>query len=133
MARGAGCPLEISHLKTEGPRNWNKLDAAFARIAPARQAGVDVTFDRYPYLAYSTGLTNLFAAASRDGGTDAFLARLTDPSSAPRLRSEALDKIELLGGWDNVMIVSVRAPAACFTTCAVPVLPATLMPSSRAA
>jgi N-acyl-D-amino-acid deacylase len=110
VARGAGCPLEISHLKTEGPRNWNKLDAAFARIAAARQNGVDVTFDRYPYLAYSTGLTNLFAAASRDGGTDAFLARLTDPSSAPRLRSEALDKIELLGGWDNVMIVSVRAP-----------------------
>ena len=25
-------------------------------------------------------------------------------------RTEALDKIDLLGGWDNVMIVSVRAP-----------------------
>jgi N-acyl-D-amino-acid deacylase len=110
VARGAGCPLEISHLKMEGPRNWNKLDAAFGRIAAARRNGTDVTFDVYPYVAYSTGLTNLFLATSRDGGTDAFLARLTDSRTADRLRGEALAKIALLGGWDNVMIVSVRAP-----------------------
>jgi N-acyl-D-amino-acid deacylase len=110
VARGAGCPLEISHLKMEGQRNWNKLDAAFDRIARARRDGVDVTFDVYPYVAFSTGLTNLFPAASRDGGADAFLARLTDPSTAARLRAEALAKVELLGGWNSVMIVSVRAP-----------------------
>ena len=55
VARGAGCPLQISHLKTQGPRNWNKLDDVFARIAAARAAGCDVTFDRYPYIAYQTG------------------------------------------------------------------------------
>ena len=60
MARGAGCPLQISHLKTQGPRNWNKLDTAFARITDARRAGCDAAFDRYPYIAYQTGLTNLF-------------------------------------------------------------------------
>ena len=40
VARGAGCPLQISHLKTQGPRNWNKLDTAFARVAAARAAGL---------------------------------------------------------------------------------------------
>ena len=39
VARGAGCPLQISHLKTQGPRNWSKLDTAFTRIAAARKAG----------------------------------------------------------------------------------------------
>ena len=77
----------------------------------ARRAGCDVDLRpvSVPRL-FQTGLTNSFAAGSRDGGTDAFLARLTDPSTAPRMRTEALGKIELIGGWDNVMIVSVRAP-----------------------
>jgi len=107
VARGAGCPLQISHLKTQGPRNWSKLDAAFARVAAARAAGCDAAFDRYPYIAYQTGLTNLFPVWSRDGSTAAFLGRLTDPSTADKIKQETLAKIELLGGWDNVMIANV--------------------------
>ena len=110
VARGAGCPLQISHLKTQGPRNWSKLDTVFARIDAAARGGLDVAFDRYPYVAYATGLSNLFPVWSRDGGTDAFLARLVDPSVAPRIRAETLAKVELIGGWENVHISSVRAP-----------------------
>ncbi len=109
VARGARCPLQISHLKAEGPRNFGKLDAIFARVAAARRDGIDVAFDRYPYVAYQTGLTNLFPIWSRDGGTDAFLARLTDAATASRIQTETLAKVELIGGWDNVMITSVRA------------------------
>lgn len=109
VARGAKCPLQISHLKTQGPRNWGKLDAAFARVAAARKDGIDAAFDRYPYTAYSTGLTNLFPVWSRDGGTDAFLARLSDSSTAARIKQATLDKVELIGGWGNVHITSVRA------------------------
>ena len=110
VSEGARCPLQISHLKTQGPRNWPKLDQVFQRIDAARARGTNVMFDRYPYLAYSTGLTNLFPVWSRDGGTDAFLARLSDPSVAPRIEQETRAKIELIGGWDNVQISSVRAP-----------------------
>ncbi|MGV3708856.1 MAG: N-acyl-D-amino-acid deacylase family protein [Gemmatimonas sp.] len=109
VARGAKCPLQISHLKTQGPRNWKKLDDAFARVAAARRDGIDAAFDRYPYTAYSTGLTNLFPVWSRDGGTEAFLARLSDPAMAPRIKQATLDKVELIGGWGNVHITSVRA------------------------
>ncbi len=107
VARGAGCPLQISHLKMQGTRNWPKLDTALARIAAARAAGVDVQFDVYPYEAYSTGLTNLFPVWSRDGGTNAFLARLKDATVSPRIRREALAKVELIGGWENVQISRV--------------------------
>ena len=109
VARGAGCPLQISHHKTQGPRNWGKLDDAFRLIDEARAAGLEVTFDRYPYLAYSTGLTNLFPVWSRDGGTEAFLGRLDDAATSPRIRAEALAKVELIGGWNSVQITSVRA------------------------
>ncbi len=109
VARGAKCRLQVSHLKTQGPRNWNKLDAAFARIMDARKAGIDAAFDRYPYIAYQTGLSNLFPVWSKDGGTAAFLAKLTAQGSALRIRAEAIGKADLIGGWDNVLIASARA------------------------
>jgi N-acyl-D-amino-acid deacylase len=108
VARGAGCPLQISHLKAQGPRNWSKLDVAFARIAAARSAGCDAAFDRYPYTAYQTGLSNLFPVWSRDDSTGAFLARLTNASTADRIRKETLAKVELIGGWNNVMLSNVN-------------------------
>ena len=109
VARGARCPLQISHLKTQGPRNWSKLDTVFQRIEAARKEGLDVAFDRYPYIAYQTGLTNLFPVWSRDGGTAAFLARLDSASVAPRIKAETLAKVELIGGWDNVQVSGVRS------------------------
>ena len=111
IARGASCPLEISHLKTGGPRNWGKIDAVFARLAAARQAGLDVTFDRYPYVAWATGLSNRFPVWSRDGGDSAFLRRLDDSTAGPRIRAEALADVELVGGWHNILLTDVDAPA----------------------
>jgi N-acyl-D-amino-acid deacylase len=109
VARGAGSRLQISHLKTQGPRNWDKLDKVFLLIEAARSAGTNVMFDRYPYLAYSTGLTNLFPVWSRDGGTKAFLARLSDPATSSRVKQETLAKVELIGGWENVQLSGVSA------------------------
>ena len=102
VARLAKCPLQISHLKTQGPRNWSKLDDVFKRIDDVRKGGMDVMFDRYPYIAYQTGLTNLFPVWSRDGGTQAFFRRLDDSSTAPRIKQETLAKVDLIGGWNNV-------------------------------
>ena len=110
VARTAGCGLQVSHLKTQGPRNWDKLDEAFRRLTDARTAGMNVAFDRYPYIAYSTGLTNLFPVWSRDGGIQAFLQRLTNDDTRGRIREETLAKVELIGGWGNVQISSVRSP-----------------------
>ncbi|HEY0243526.1 MAG TPA: D-aminoacylase [Gemmatimonadaceae bacterium] len=109
VARGAGCPLQISHLKTQGPRNWPKLDQVLVLIQAARAARTDVMFDRYPYVAYATGLTNLFPVWSRDGGIDRFLARVSDSATAGRIRQQTLAKVELIGGWDNVQLSGVKA------------------------
>jgi N-acyl-D-amino-acid deacylase len=109
VARDAGCPLQISHLKTQGPRNWGKLNDVFARVASARRSGQDVSFDRYPYVAYQTGLTNLFPVWSRNGGTREFLLRVSHRDTADQIRKETLAKIDLIGGWDNVMISGVAS------------------------
>jgi N-acyl-D-amino-acid deacylase len=111
VARGAGCPLQIAHLKTQGPRNWGKLDEVFARVAETRRAGIDAAFDRYPYLAYQTGLSNLFPVWARDGRTEQFLQRLDDPATASRIRAYAEERAALIGGWHNVQISGVNNAA----------------------
>lgn len=111
VARGAGCPLQIAHLKTQGPRNWSKLDAVFAKVAEARAAGIDAAFDRYPYLAYQTGLSNLFPVWARDGKPEDFLRRLDEPATAARIREYAEERAALIGGWHNVQISGVSAAA----------------------
>jgi N-acyl-D-amino-acid deacylase len=108
IARGAGCPLQISHLKTSGPKNWHKIGDVLGRIEAAKSAGMDVAFDRYPYVAYQTGLTNLFPNWALDGGDEAFLARLTAPETAERIRAATLAKVETVAGWNSVMISSVH-------------------------
>lgn len=104
VGRVARVAVQVSHLKAQGERNHWKADAAFAAIEAARAAGVDVHFDRYPYIAYATGLSNLFPASARAGGTARFLARLADPETAPALERACRDKIALLGSWDAVQI-----------------------------
>lgn len=111
IARGAGCPLQISHLKTSGPRNWHKIGDALGAIDAAHAGGMDIAFDRYPYVAYQTGLTNLFPIWALDGGTDAFLARLVATDTAERIRAATLGKVEKLAGWNSVMISAVADPA----------------------
>ena len=109
VGRMARVPVQISHLKAQGERNWWKAATVLGAVEQARSAGIDVHFDRYPYVAYATGLSNLFPSWARDGGTAAFLRRLADPSERERLELYCRDKVALLGSWDAVQISSTRS------------------------
>lgn len=102
----AGVPVQVSHLKAQGQRNYWKAEAALAILETARAGGLDVDFDRYPYVAYATGLSNLFPASARGGGTQAFLARLYDDEAGAALEAAARAKVALLGDWNSVQISS---------------------------
>jgi N-acyl-D-amino-acid deacylase len=104
----AGVPVQISHLKAQGRRNWWKAATVLRTIEGARESGVDVHFDRYPYVAYGTGLSSLFPTWARAGGTEAFLRRLEDPEMLPRIAAFTRAKVALLGSWDAVQITSTR-------------------------
>ncbi len=109
VGRLAEVPVQISHLKAQGQRNWWKCEPVLQALERARADGVDVMYDRYPYVAYSTGLSNLFPVWARDGGTEMFLARLDDPDEAPRIERAVRAKVAQLGSWDAVQVTSTGA------------------------
>jgi N-acyl-D-aspartate/D-glutamate deacylase len=51
-----GVPVQISHHKASGRRNWGLVERSLALIESARGRGLDVTADQYPYTAGSTSL-----------------------------------------------------------------------------
>ena len=112
VGRLANVPVQISHLKAQGKRNYWKADAALKLIEQARADGVDVHFDRYPYTAYATGLSNLFPSEYRTGGNQAFLRRLRDPEYANLLENACREKVALLGDWNSIQISSTGASSA---------------------
>jgi N-acyl-D-amino-acid deacylase len=106
IASRAGVPVQISHLKAQGERNWWKAEPVIRTILEARSSGLDVAFDVYPYVAYSTGLANLFPLSMRDGGDSAFLARLRDPETRAIGERAVREKVADLGSWDSVQVTS---------------------------
>jgi N-acyl-D-amino-acid deacylase len=88
ISRRSGAPAEIWHFKAAGPRNWHKLEAAIARVEQARSAGLRITADMYPYVASSTGLDATMPGWVQEGGHQAWVARLRDPSARARVRQE---------------------------------------------
>ena len=112
VGRLAGVPVQVSHLKAQGERNWWKASVILDLLEEVREAGVDVHFDRYPYVAYATGLSNLFPSWARAGGNRAFLGRLKDPDTRPALEAYAREKVAQLGSWNSVQISSASGANA---------------------
>jgi len=112
IGRQAGLPVQISHLKAEGRRNWGKSEAALIEIDRARQEGMGVTFDVYPYTAWNTGLPQLLPAWAREGGIREMLDRLRDPVTREKLHRElAAAAASDPGRWERRMIASVESKA----------------------
>ncbi|REE77504.1 N-acyl-D-amino-acid deacylase [Rhodococcus wratislaviensis] len=89
VAEQAGARLEISHLKAMGQENWGSVRHALDVIDAARDRGVNVTTDVYPYTASSTDLATRLPQWALDGGRPALLEHLADPKQRLRL-AEAL-------------------------------------------
>jgi N-acyl-D-amino-acid deacylase len=77
-------------------------------IEKAASEGMDIHADRYTYVAYHTNLSALFPLWARDGGTQAFIDRLSDKSTKEKMKEFVEKKISNLDGdWNGVLISSV--------------------------
>ena len=100
IAREAGVPAEIYHLKASGQSNWHKMDSVFAMVEAARAEGLKITADMYTYPAGSTGLDATMPPWVQDGGTKAMLDRIRNPGMRARIAKEMNTPIN---AWENML------------------------------
>lgn len=99
IGKSARISVEISHLKSAGKSNWGKVKAALRVIDAAREEGVEISYDFYPYAAGSTGLYACLPPWVHENGKDEMLARLKDNSVRKRIK----EYIKRKDGWENLV------------------------------
>lgn len=103
IAREAGIPAEIYHLKMAGERNWWKLDSVIAMINGANASCLKITTDMYTYPAGATGLDASMPPWVQEGGYDAWSKRLRDP----KIRKQILREMrEPSDKWENLLLMA---------------------------
>ena len=103
IASKAKIPVEIWHLKTAYKNNWGRMPHVLTRIKQARDSGLDITADIYPYIAGSTSLSASLPPWALEGGTEKMLERLRDASTRQRLKKEISEDQR---AWENIYLGS---------------------------
>jgi N-acyl-D-amino-acid deacylase len=94
IGREANMPVEISHFKLSGQQNWGRSKETVAMIVKARQEGIDVTIDQYPYTASSTSISTLLPDDVLSDGRDSIKARLQRPEVRKYVTDYILAKLK---------------------------------------
>ncbi len=107
----ADIPIVLTHHKAMGVPMWGASVKTLSLVDSAREAGIDVMMDQYPYTASYTSLAVTIPAWAMDGGQKAFLMRVDDPI----LKDSILGGIEYnilndRGGGDLRRIQLSRTP-----------------------
>ena len=122
IGQRAGVPVQYSHLAIIAKPDlggWRKPADRRGHgyemlevFENARDEGLDITYDSYPYTAASGDLDQGVPNWALAGGIDEYMARLRDPETRARIRKEMTAG---LGGvpprWDTGRIASVKTEA----------------------
>lgn len=99
IGREAGLPVEIFHLKVSGKPRWGSMVKVVEKIQAARDSGLDIRANQYPYITGGTALASSLPPWVADGGGAKLLERLHDPVVRARIKKEmATDHPD----WENL-------------------------------
>lgn len=86
QGRGARCPVHVSHLKVVYARGVERAEAVLERMTAAREGGLRVTADLYPYVASYTTIGIVFPEWAKPPNDYAEVARTRRVELASFLR-----------------------------------------------
>lgn len=122
IAKTAGVPLHVSHLKVMGHDNFGTIDKVFEKLDAAEADGLEVRFDCYPYTAGMTSLGALLPPWAFEGGVETMVERLKVQENRNRIKKELNEGIpgwqcfyQMAGGWDGVVVASVMTEKNKYT------------------
>lgn len=98
IGRESGCRIHFSHFKCCGKNNWDKVPEMMKKLDAAREEGMHVSFDQYPYVAGSTMMSVILPPWVHDGGTEKVIERLGNEDLRRKMKQDIENG---LPGWDN--------------------------------
>jgi N-acyl-D-aspartate/D-glutamate deacylase len=105
---GSGTRLQISHLIFVGRKTWPTVEQAIARVERAREDGLDVAFDAFPYTAGNTTASVLFPPEMLPH----LESLLQSPEALDGIRKLARGVFEQIGFFlEDIQIMCANAPA----------------------
>jgi N-acyl-D-amino-acid deacylase len=111
IGRETGAAVQISHYKAAGRANWSKSPQGLALIDQARNEGLDVTTDMYPYLAGGTSLVAVLPEWAQEGGKEAIRQRLADPMTRQKMAADMKTTgFFRIAEWDKVLLGTEKKP-----------------------
>jgi N-acyl-D-amino-acid deacylase len=103
IAREAGIPAEVYHIKAAGRQNWDKIDNLLSHIETARNEGLNIRANMYTYTAAGTGLDACLPPWTEDGGYPALFKRLRDPATRAKIAAEVKTPTN---DWENLYLAA---------------------------
>jgi N-acyl-D-amino-acid deacylase len=105
-----GLPTQVTHHKMIGRAAWGRSVDSLRLVREARERGVDVTVDQYPYTASSTALSAaLLPPWSLAGGQSALRERLSDAAQRARILEVVKDRIRNERGGGDPRNIQIAA------------------------
>ena len=109
IGQRADIPVQFSHLAITDPRVYGEGPSMVDLMVKAREGGLDITYDMYPYTAAGAGFNQLMPLWVQAGTIEDFMERLRDLDIRPRVRREIAAG---LGGlepqWDTWCVAYIH-------------------------
>ncbi len=111
VGREAQIPVEISHFKIAFKPLWGKSTETVAMVEKARQEGIDINIDQYPYAASSTNMGTLLPAWALADGDTAMLKRFADTPIHAQIKAEMIANLtkDQRKNWDYAVVAHSKA------------------------
>ena len=110
IAEECNIAVEVSHHKVLGKYNWGKVNASLREMKKARNRGIDISCDVYPYIACSTTITSILPIWVLEGGVGKAIERLKDIKLREKIKKDIIDNTVKgenwirSAGWNGIFI-----------------------------
>ncbi|MES0326331.1 MAG: hypothetical protein ABUK18_10715, partial [Candidatus Bathyarchaeia archaeon] len=106
ISREANIPVNISHFKILSKRFMDLCPELIKMVNDARDEGLQVTADQYPYNASGTGLGAWIPKWANEGGSEKLVKRLNTPEVYEKIKEGLAVSMEDRGGPEAALISS---------------------------
>jgi N-acyl-D-aspartate/D-glutamate deacylase len=110
-------PVDVIHLKIAHQKLWGRMNEVVGVIQKARDEGMTVTANVYPYTAGQNSLVSIVPPWAHEGGRQKLLERLKNPADRARMHREVLSGLPdwynhylaVGGDWSRMLLVSLKS------------------------